>query len=68
VNALAVTVAQVVLAVALVDSGIRNTVLVVADLQQELVVLDHKAVTELADTQEQVVVQVLHLEQLATLV
>jgi hypothetical protein len=52
----------------LVDSGITNTDLAVAGLQQELVALDHKAVTDLAGIQEQVVVQVLHLEQLATLV
>jgi hypothetical protein len=52
----------------LVDSGILNTDLVAADLQQELVVLDHKVVMELVDTQEQVAVQVLHLELLVTLV
>jgi hypothetical protein len=64
VNALAVTVARAVLAVALVASTVHRLVL---QERQELVVLAHKVVMDLVDTQEQVVVQVLHLEQLVTL-
>jgi hypothetical protein len=57
-----------VLAVVLAVSGIINMALATQDLQQELAVQDHKVVMELADTQEQVAVVVLHLELLVTLV
>jgi hypothetical protein len=53
--------------VVLVDNGTMNTALAVQDLQHQLVAQDHKAVMELVDTQEQVVVQVPHLELLVTL-
>jgi hypothetical protein len=60
--------AMAVAAAVLVDNGITNTDQVVQDLQPILVVLDHKVVMELVDTQEQVVVAVPHLELLVTLV
>jgi cell division protein FtsL len=63
-----VTVALVVAVVVLVVSGIINMALAVLDLQQELVVLDHKVAMDLVDTQEQVAVAVPHLELLVTLV
>jgi hypothetical protein len=56
---------MVALVVAAVDNMIHSLVL---QEQQELVVLDHKVVTDLVDTQEQVVVRVPHLELLVTLV
>jgi hypothetical protein len=68
VKILVVTVAQVVAVAELVDNGTMNTVLAVQDLQQDLVALVHKVVMELVDIQEQVAVQVLRLELLATLV
>jgi hypothetical protein len=60
--------AMAVAVAVLVDNGITNTDQAVLDLQHQLVALDHKAVMELVDTQEQVAVQVLRLELLVTLV
>jgi hypothetical protein len=62
----AMVVAEVV-AVVLAVNGITNMDLAMTDLQQDLVVQDHKVVMELLDTQEQVAVVVLHLELLVTL-
>jgi hypothetical protein len=59
---------MVVAVAVLVDNGITKTDQAVLDLQHQLVAQDHKVVTELVDTQEQVVVQVLRLELLVTLV
>jgi hypothetical protein len=55
----------VALVVAVVDNMAHSLVL---QGQQVLVAQDHKVVTDLVDTQEQVAVQVPHLEQLVTLV
>jgi hypothetical protein len=63
--ALAVMVEQADLVVDLVDNMVQK---VDPQEQQDLVVQDHKAVMELADTQEQVAVAVPHLELLVTLV
>jgi hypothetical protein len=66
VEAIVVVMAVVaVQAVDLVDNMVQK---VDPQEQQDLVVQDHKAVMELADTQEQVAVAVPHLELLVTLV
>jgi hypothetical protein len=65
VKILVVTVAQVVAVAELVDNMEFKTD---HQVQRDLVVLGHKVVMDLVDTQEQVAVQVPHLELLVTLV